>query len=543
MDFFKKSCKELCSKLIDESIGSKKELDSFVEKKCEEFKNKNNKTTVLKDEKKILNPLYEAFSFKNNNYNHIKFELVSKSINISYEDTILMKQYVKYLNVMENALKTLAKPMNVKFFSIFLGIGTGRYYREAAKKLRKRIDNYNKICSKLNNISQPGIFKGLPNGGNYCYLNTALQELYGLKKFSSRVMESNPPKTKEYEILAATKFFFEYLSNKISEEEFENNRKENARILGYDGNPKASAAAKREIETNCRNQMRKLKNKDSLEPSDINPKELNPKETAVLSKNWGNFKSGKTDEKFADFINSAQIIEELYKEKDFRDKVLSVDESELTLKDYKKLEMVVKLFNLKKQKGAKFYSKESHDIILKLGSEQTYQGIKKEILDKINQFYRSKKAKVLSVDSTIDISVPQADVKKSLEDFFNRKSKENMAYYLPLKNKRFSVQFSDRGSDSPPRESFSAEETVDLSGLVKNKKLKIFVKNQELKRKQYQFKLISASIGTGSHYYMYEKSGSGWKIKNDSSVENRKWENIQKDINTMCETLTYELIS
>lgn len=423
---------------------------------------------------------------------------------------------------------------------VFMVLALWDYIKIKEKAAANRNEDTKTPKDKTND---PGIFKGLANGANYCYLNTALQELYGLERFRSKVLASNPPETEDYKELRAVKFFFEYLSDKMVDADFEKKREDMAKDLGYDGSQKNSATAKRNIETKCRSQMRILKGKSSLEPpEEVGQKELDFAKLPDLADKWRKYAENESDEQFENFINSAHIIEELYSEKDIRDKVIGIDENELTLKDYDKLEIVIKLFKLKNQGDAKFYSETTHDIILTLGNNQSYHGLKQEILTKINQFNRSKKAHILSTDSTIDISIPQENVLKSLQNTFDKKRKEGMAYYLPLKNDRFSVQFSDRTSGDPSRSNFSVEETLDLTKLINDKKLKIFVKNKQIEKPNYKFQLISASIGTGWHYYLYKKAGNKWKEQNDTTVADHTWDEIKNDINGMCETLTYKLM-
>lgn len=56
MDFFKKSCKELCEQLCNNKIKTKDELDKFIEAKCAEYDKKsetNKGSDVIKKEKDI----------------------------------------------------------------------------------------------------------------------------------------------------------------------------------------------------------------------------------------------------------------------------------------------------------------------------------------------------------------------------------------------------------------------------------------------------------------------------------------------------------
>ena len=109
-----------------------------------------------------------------------------------------------------------------------------------------------------------------------------------------------------------------------------------------------------------------------------------------------------------------------------------------------------------------------------------------------------------------------------------------------MNDNRFSVILGDRGN-AEARTNFSVEETIDFDDLVKNKKLKLFSDNEELKEGPYKFDLISATIGTGGHFYVYKKVIHGWKEFNDGMVVDVNWDNIKNNIAERCETLVYKL--
>ena len=115
MDFFKKSCKELCEQLCYNQIKTKDELDKFIEAKCAEYDKKsktNPKSDVIKKEKSYLKGIYKALE---------KHDTVEK------------------LEELQKALEKLGSRRNVQFLSIFFGVGTGTYYREAAKEVKQEI--------------------------------------------------------------------------------------------------------------------------------------------------------------------------------------------------------------------------------------------------------------------------------------------------------------------------------------------------------------------------------------------------------------------
>ncbi len=396
----------------------------------------------------------------------------------------------------------------------------------------------------------PGIFRGLPNGDNYCYLNTALQELYALPNFRKKVLECKIPeidgsKTDEYEELRATKFFFEYLE--YGNADFFDKRKEMAKKLGYNRERGNSVETKRNIETKCRDQMRKIKNKSPLELNDFPDLTLADEDIKGIKSEWQrkcqNF--GAANE--ADQNKIAQftwILLNLYKKQDIRERILKIDTEELNLKDsYDYLKCAVNIFKQIHENNT--YSDNVFSNLLALAwikqeKNVGYKTTVKKIVDSMNDFERSKKAHVLSKDSTITILSLKSTLIESLIATFGDLCNEKKAFYLPLKNYKFTITLT--ALNEPISESF-VKENLDLSEMVRNGILKIFVKNEELKKDEYKFKLILASIMTGGHYYLYRKTNGGWKRFNDSSVENFKFENIQSDISQQCESLTYELIT
>ena len=154
MDFYKERCKDLCEKILKEEIKTTTELDKFVNEACKKYKGDN---TTVEKEKKLLgfktNPndctlLYGAFAARTvrkpqipNDYTSDKIDDALKpDCTIEEQDFNLVKQYVNdFLVRLHEALKDLGKRTNVKFFSIFLGVGTGTYYRAAAAKIDQKI--------------------------------------------------------------------------------------------------------------------------------------------------------------------------------------------------------------------------------------------------------------------------------------------------------------------------------------------------------------------------------------------------------------------
>lgn len=273
MDFFRRKCKDLCERLLDERISNENDLNEFVKKSCSEFeKDKAKVEKVIDSEKKVLKPLHEYFNKRDNNLNYIKFDMLSKLQNPNTNDIEIMQQYIFYLKNLKEILEKLGKKSNVKFFSIFLGIGTGKYYRNAAKKLNNKINNCDKKLKIQKRKLTSTMFKGLPNNENYCYLNALIQQLHTLDEFRKKVLNSDPPhpdKNGDFKELYSVKFFFSYLDDEISEEQFKKERKKMAQNLGYNGYQQDSGEKMGYIQTKCREQLRKLKGKsDAKKPSE-----------------------------------------------------------------------------------------------------------------------------------------------------------------------------------------------------------------------------------------------------------------------------------
>lgn len=599
MDFFKKSCKELCEKLLSEEIANTGQLDDFVKTKCNFYNNNKDidkeNNAVTNKEKAILKPIEDALKIKPppgtvNNYKYADFIQDCTDIgNAKDEDKILMynraEKYYKYWKKLKEAMEDLGRRTNVKFFSIFLGVGTGKYYKEtlsrintkllsmkvnlnrAENELPKSAKEETKQKMPLSQPSDPGIFIGLPNGQNYCYLNTALQELFDLTNFREKVLKSEiPPATKplkqdKFKELRATQFFFKYLKGQILEASLKNDRKRYASLLGYDGHQKSSYEAKQNIELKCRDQMRKLKNKSSLIQSEETPAtafkpsryKISKKLTQLMQKPLEGHQKALTDREKEDIISTSMFISQLYRDTAFKEKVMAINTNELNLKNhYQRLEDVKKLFELKTQGGRAYYSEKGCQILYKIRGAKTTAELKRQVLSDVNDFNRSKRAHVLSMDSNISVFSINKDVKTTLKNYFDEERKDGMPYYLPLKNNRFSVTLNDRPTEAAfNRTNFTVHRNLNLTKLVNDNILKIFVKGKELQKSTYDFNLISATIGTGSHYYLYKRGANKdeWIQINDNKTNTFKWNQktrmfggtVCKHIQNLCETLTYEL--
>lgn len=291
MDYFKKSCKELCEKLFNEEIATAGQLDDFVKTKCNHYNNSKDvdeeNNAVINKEKAILKPIYDALEIKPNAetinktyYTNADFTQDHAGIdNAKNEDKPLIyeraKKYAKYWKKLKNATDELGRRTNVKFFSIFLGVGTGQYYREASSKINTKLNgiktNLERAKKALLNSakedpeqespqpqpSDPGMFRGLPNGSTYCYLNTALQEPYhDLPHFRTKVLNAQVPdittgQADAYKELRATQFFFKYLQDPNDVKNFKEKRSEIAKKLGYNGNQKTRQTPKERLKKNA----------------------------------------------------------------------------------------------------------------------------------------------------------------------------------------------------------------------------------------------------------------------------------------------------
>lgn len=319
--------------------------------------------------------------------------------------------------------------------------------------------------------------------------------------------------------------FFLYLAGKLTLNHFNSLRTGLAKDLGYDGSQANSLAMQQKLELTCKNQMRLLKQKTPIFDSErYTPDDKNFDLNKTID-GW--------NEVNANILNSVQIMNKLYEDVSLRQRVLGLDKQDININEYDKLLTIIDIFNLIANK--KFNSQQTN-LVEKLGNDQTFSGIKKYINETIDAMDRSKKSRLLTKDSSIDIW-PINNILDSIKGFVTRKVAENKAYHLPLKKNCFTVTFGDRTGGY--RTNFTVEEDLDLESLVKSKRLKIFQKNEEIKK--YKFKLISATIGTGGHYYIYRKIGNQWKKFNDSSVSDCTWENIKNDISGRCELLMYEL--
>ena len=352
---------------------------------------------------------------------------------------------------------------------------------------------------------------------------------------------------------------------------FEKERANYAKLLGYEGKTKSSSEAQRMIERKCTDQIRKLHGKSSLIQSDETPtttfnpsrKKISEKLTSFMEELLPGHQKELTDQEKKDIINASMLISQLYRDSTFKAKVTGMDTIELNLKNrYTTLESVKMLFGLKFLGETEYYSQNGVALLHKIRGFKTSADLKRHVLEEIDAFNRSKRAKVLSMDSNIEVLKASTDVKTTLENYFNDARKKPMLYYLPLKDGQFSITFSDRPIGAAfSRGSFTVERELDLTDFIegnpsnrKEKILKIFVKGNELKKGSYKFDLMSATIGTGGHYYLYKRGANNneWVLIDDDKKRTCRWDKVgytpkgvsispSADISQRCETLTYKL--
>lgn len=408
---------------------------------------------------------------------------------------------------------------------------------------------------KLKNvdIDNQVTFKGLPNEGCSCYLNTALQNLYHNPSFRKQVLDFEiPPNFKakgnarcmlpaEYDndlqkgyksnlditreeklnacnaILYATNFYFKYLDGKITKSEFDENRNSMALLLGYDGNPRNSFIIQSLIEKACIH---------AIKPNSRPEKDYNS-ECFVKS----NF----------------EILNWLHHDDEFYNALMSLQDDDFYLEEHFKIKIIrntIKTIFTMLENNT-FQKSEVTDTLLEsLGPNQTISGLKNSIIKHAKFITRSKNSKMLTKDSNIELG-PQnigtnliSRIDSSIALRRSRKESYPPKFRLPLQDNKFTVTFADR-INSKNRENFIAEETIDLTNLTADS-LTIFSNGQELNKTK--FKLVSATIATGGHFYLYVNKDGVWHQLNDAEHNIVKWDDIKNDIETRCETLTYELI-
>lgn len=116
--------------------------------------------------------------------------------------------------------------------------------------------------------------KGLPNYGNYCFLNTAIQQLYAIKDFREKIMavDTSMPNspvyldTKTYRPLISLKKLFEYLYGRRSADP--QTIQWWMKDLGYRGTQEDSVEARDDLLKKIKTLLKKLKGK-TLSPTSL----------------------------------------------------------------------------------------------------------------------------------------------------------------------------------------------------------------------------------------------------------------------------------
>lgn len=138
---------------------------------------------------------------------------------------------------------------------------------EKAKKSKIVIGSHRKPKDdeKKDPKKDPGIFKGLPNEENYCYLNTALQQLYTMEYFKNKILnfDTNGLDTtnEDNKKLIAVKKIFEHLKNKknLTNQELNDLRKD----LGHESIQQDSGEQMLKIRDACTKAFKNKKSKST----------------------------------------------------------------------------------------------------------------------------------------------------------------------------------------------------------------------------------------------------------------------------------------
>ena len=182
----------------------------------------------------------------------LKFYYKLKSIKIETDsnNVELEEAFSAFIKALENFIKILSR-QNRWFRRIWGHISVfaqDDIIKDLKSLLAKLEDAYNHKIKRI---------KGLPNSGNQCYMNSAIQQLYKLKGFRNDVINFNVSgdinTNKKVQKLCALKQLFQHLHGDINLSQKEIGRYE--RILGYNGQQGDSDEKMREIMDICEEVM------------------------------------------------------------------------------------------------------------------------------------------------------------------------------------------------------------------------------------------------------------------------------------------------
>lgn len=259
------------------------------------------------------------------------------------------------------------------------------------------------------------------------------------------------------------------------------------------------------------------------------------------------------------YMNSA--IQQLYKLKDFREKILKFNPSsapnEATDLQRRQIEALQKLFKylhgdikLGKSKIASYEKILGHE-----GHQEDSSEKMREIIDNFKPLLQPSKE--TPKDYITDHLILFPDKNKSIEDLFleyftDEKSYKKASFYtytLQLNSKKFIIYLNRTNFIKDNAKSKRVGNHVNIGEKLEiknNDDLFKFVDNSNKQISNPKFELTGVTIHDGSsvdcgHYFVYQKSGNRWICKNDSHVSQKSWKDIEEDVCTNATVLIYKL--
>lgn len=178
-----KAIEKMVSKFTNENELLKSNMLNKVQKELKKYKGEKS-PNKLKYVKKVL----YYINMTNDNIENMVRYLVTRN------DPTSIRDYVK---ILENHLECHEIK---KLYDLYI------------TKLSKPEGELDKEEDEMETL------KGLPNSGNYCFLNSAIQQLFGLSAFKNKVLiaKNIPENQEEYKELFALRQIFEHLKGKMT---------------------------------------------------------------------------------------------------------------------------------------------------------------------------------------------------------------------------------------------------------------------------------------------------------------------------------------